>query len=134
MMPLEGLHVDVLPRQNATMLCDASTGSSTESARATLLQRGDASRGSSTESARATLLQRGGAVSLEVSRLKFELESRTSLLKTFQTTGRVARRRGPSSMLSFQLGEAPRWSEAVGHPTLKRGRVDVQPFQLSETF
>ena len=33
----------------------------TESARATLLQRGGASRGSSTESARATLLQRGGA-------------------------------------------------------------------------
>ena len=31
----------------------------TESARATLLQRGDASRGSSTESARAALLQRG---------------------------------------------------------------------------
>ena len=34
---------------------------STESARATLVQRGDASRGSSTESARATLLQRGDA-------------------------------------------------------------------------
>ena len=34
---------------------------STESARATLLQRGDASRGSSAESARATLLQRGDA-------------------------------------------------------------------------
>ena len=34
---------------------------STESARATLLQRGDASRGSSTESARATLLKRDDA-------------------------------------------------------------------------
>ena len=40
---------------------DASRGSSTESARATLLQSGDASRASSTESARATLLQRGDA-------------------------------------------------------------------------
>ena len=40
---------------------DASRGSSTESARATELQRDDASRGSSTESARATLLKRGDA-------------------------------------------------------------------------
>ena len=40
---------------------DASRGSSTESARATLLQRVGASRGSSTESATATLLQRGDA-------------------------------------------------------------------------
>ena len=39
----------------------ASRNSSTESTRATLLQRGDASRGSSNESARATLLQRGDA-------------------------------------------------------------------------
>ena len=47
----------------ATLLLrgDASRGSSTESARATLLRGGDASRGSSTESARATLLQRGDA-------------------------------------------------------------------------
>ena len=40
---------------------DALRGSSTESARAALLQRGDASRGSSTESVGAAWLQRGDA-------------------------------------------------------------------------
>ena len=84
--------------------CCASRRSSTESARATLLRKCCASRGSSTESARGTLLQRSCASGLEASRLKFELQSRTSLPKTFQTTRRLALRRCSSSMLSFQLG------------------------------